>query len=59
MKPRFQSLQHFIKFKQKFQKNHFLLNQVTLDLKQREKRQYDILKKRLVENKMQPVLKNT
>ena len=47
MKPRFQSLKHLIKFK-----NDYLKNQIVLDLKLREKKQYDNLKVRLLDNKI-------
>ena len=47
MKIHFPSLQHFIKFKKSFEKNHFIKNQVTADLAILEKQQYDKLKERI------------
>ena len=47
MKIHFPSLQHFIKFKKSFEKNHFLHNQVTADLALLEKKQYDKLKQKI------------
>lgn len=50
MKPHFASLQHFLKFKQHYQHNHFLNNQVTADLKIRREKEYNTLKNRLLTN---------
>ena len=52
MKLKFTSIAHFIKFKKHFEKNHFLKNQVTADLRLREKDKYNKLKKLLLENEI-------
>ena len=42
---------HVTKFKEKFM-NQYMNNQVVLDLKRKEKEQYDNLKVRLLDNKI-------